>query len=396
MALCHEWTIQYAGSERVTAEIAKVIDPDSCYTAAVEGGTERIVFGDRRIETWSFGLRPRVRDNWPKLLPVLPLAWRGVDLGGHRLVVTSSHSCVNAVPASPGSIRLSYSHTPMRYAWCWREELRRVPRALQPAWPAVAAALRRADRGWSERVDAFACNSAFVAERIARFYGREATVVPPPVDVDAFTPGDDPSPRDVFVVVGRLVSYKRVDVAIRAAARAGVDLVVVGDGIERSRLEAMAGPNVRFTGAVDQEALLGWYRRARALVIPGVEDFGIGPLEAQACGTPVLARTEGGTSETVLDGTTGRLVAGEDVEAWADALASFDSARYAPAACRDNALRFSPDRFRSRFRAFVRQHAPDVELPAEAEPAEAEPAPVPPISGGAGYEDRSIRNDASL
>jgi glycosyltransferase involved in cell wall biosynthesis len=264
----------------------------------------------------------------------MPHAWSHLALDRYDAVVTSSHACVNAIRVPDGVPHLSYCHTPMRYAWQWRSEIARVPAPLRPLWPAVAAWFRRADRRWAQRVTRFVANSRHVAGRILDSYGRDADVVYPPVDTTYWTPPTDPGRSDAFLVAGRLVAYKRVDVAIRAAEAAGVPLTVAGEGPELPRLRRIAGTNVTF-------------------VVDGVEDFGMTMVEAQACGTPVLALARGGATEAVVDGVTGRLYPDPEPGALAAELRSFEPARFDPTAIRDQARRFDTARFDEAIEAIV-------------------------------------------
>lgn len=346
IALCHEWTLRAAGSEKVASSLAELLQPDAVFTLAADPAVAAEVFPGARVFTPTLGLRPGVHARWDRLLPLLHLGWRSLDLSGYDLVVTSSHSCVNAVRTGPSTHTISYCHTPMRYAWAWREELRRVPPPLRPLWPAVAGALRAVDRRVARQVDTFVANSSFVADRVHTAYGVAATVVHPPVDTEFFAPSEGSAREGYFLVAGRLVDYKRPDLAVEAARRADVDLVVAGDGPVRPRLEALAGPRCRFVTAPSDEQLRDLYRGARALVFPGVEDFGITPVEAMACGTPVLCQAVGGAAESVVDGTSGRVLARQSVEGFADALRAWPS-EWSREACRTVAEGFSAAAFRT-------------------------------------------------
>lgn len=355
VALCHEWSIVLAGSETVAAEIAEVIDPDHVYTVATAPDTVRAVFGDRRVSDHTIGRNALARAHWPAMLPVLPLAWRSLDLSAYDVVFTSAHCCANAIRPPASTRLLSYCYTPMRYAWWWQDEINRVPKPLQRMWPRVATSFQHADRRWADRVDAFATSSRFVAERIADVFDREATVINPAVDLTSFTPptSEDPPPtREFFLAAGRLVAYKRFEVAVAAANLARVPLVIAGDGPMLPALRELAGPTVRFVGRPTGPQLRDLLRDARALVFPGVEDFGILPLEAQACGTPVIARNEGGALETVIPGETGLLVDGS-VESFADAMRSFSLPGDYPQRSRENACSFNATRFRQELSTFV-------------------------------------------
>jgi glycosyltransferase involved in cell wall biosynthesis len=275
----------------------------------------------------------------------MPYAWSHLPLGGYDAVVTSSHACVNAIQVPEGIPHISYCHTPMRYAWQWRSEIGRVPAPLRPLWPAAAGWLRLADRRWAQRVTRYIANSRHVAERIRDSYGREADVVYPPVDTTYWTPPTEDARSEVFLVAGRLVAYKRADVAIRAAGEAGVRLVVAGAGPELPDLRRIAGANVTFAIDPPRDELRELYRNARALVNPGVEDFGMTMVEAQACGTPVLALARGGAMEAVLDGVTGELYSDSDPGTLAAHLRSFEPGRFDPADIRAHAQRFDTARF---------------------------------------------------
>ena len=348
VALCHEWTLRHAGSEKVASALAELIQPTAVYTLAGIAEVAAEVFPGQQVVTTKVGMRPGVQRRWDRMLPLLHAGWRSLDLSDFDVVVTSSHSCVNAVRVGPQTRLVSYCHTPMRYAWEWRQELERVPRPLRPAWPAVAGGLRRIDRSVAARVDLFVANSRFVADRIQRAYGRPAHVVAPPVATDFYTPpGDDPTGSDrddYFLVAGRLVDYKRADLAVRAAAMAGVPLVVAGDGPQVARLRSIAGPQCRFVPSPADDDLIHLYRRARALVYPGIEDFGITPVEAMACGTPVLALGRGGVTDSVVDGVSGRFVADQEVEAFAQALRDWP-VEWSREACRTVAEGFSQEHF---------------------------------------------------
>jgi glycosyltransferase involved in cell wall biosynthesis len=347
LALCHEWTTTYGGSDQVAARIASALSIDDVFTFAAEPDLAARLFPGRRVRAHRLGLTEYGRQHWQSLLPAMPRAWRSLDLSGYDAVVTSAHACVNAIRVPQGRPHVSYCHTPMRYAWDWRGEIGRIPVPLRPAWPAAAAALRRADRSWAKHVTTFVANSRNVADRIASAYGREAEVLHPPVDTGFFTPDDAVPREDFFLVAGRLVAYKRGEVAVAACAAAGRRLVVAGSGPELPRLREAAAthPGVTFVEQPSGEELRDLYRRARALLFPGVEDFGMTMVEAQACGTPVIALGRGGALEAVDGGVTGVLLEEEGAAAMAEAIRAFDAASFDRAAVRDHATRFSPEVF---------------------------------------------------
>ena len=243
----------------------------------------------------------------------------------------------------------------MRYAWDQFDAYfgpARVGRVRSAALRHVMAWLARWDRSTAHRVDQFVANSHHVAGRISRYYRRRASVLHPPVDTVFYTPGDGPRAR-YFLVVSALVPYKRLDVAIQAAGRLGTPLRVVGTGPEQARLAALAGPTVEFLGAVSDEALREAYRGALALVLPGEEDFGMAPVEALACGTPVVALARGGATESVTHDVTGLLVPELTVDAFAAAMARASQMTFDPARLRRAAEAFGTDRFDAGCRALV-------------------------------------------
>lgn len=344
VAVCHDWFTTLGGADKVAALLSRHFQADlvASFAARPELIDQLEVTGT--VVTSRLNRLARLGRRWQAFLPVMPLFWRALDLEGHDVVITSSHATVNAV-RTPHALRVCYCHTPMRYAWRWREEQRRLPRPLQFTLPATAAALRRADRRWARHVDVFVANSTTVAERIERYYGRSSQIVHPPIDTDLWTPAARPTSGDFFLVAGRLVGYKRSRRAVRAARAAGARVVVAGDGPDLAAIEQEADAGVTIVRSPDDETLLSLYRDARALLFAGVEDFGMTIVEAQACGTPVVARRAGGALDSVIPGTTGVLVDDGSVAGLSNAIRSFDDAAYDPAAIRRHAEGFGVKRF---------------------------------------------------
>jgi glycosyltransferase involved in cell wall biosynthesis len=266
----------------------------------------------RPIRTSFLQRAPGLRRHYRRYLPLFPTAIEELDLGAFDTVISSSHCVAKGVIPRPDAFHLCYCHTPMRYAWDQAPIYFPPGGWLSPLRSGVLSYLRTWDAGASPRVDLFVANSHFVAQRIRRYYGREAQVVPPPVDVDFFTPGETEPERGYCLAVSALAPYKKMDLAIAACRRLGVELRIVGDGPERERLGSQAGDGVRFLGRVGGEALRELYRGALAFVQPGVEDFGIAAVEALACGTPVVALGRGGVRDIAEDETHGVLYADED------------------------------------------------------------------------------------
>jgi glycosyltransferase involved in cell wall biosynthesis len=345
IALCHEWTTTYGGSDQVAGRLAKVLGIRDVYTFAAEPDLVAELFPGRTVRAHRLGLHPMGRRHWRWLLPAMPRAWSRADLSSYDVVVTSAHACANAIRVRPGAAHISYCHTPMRYAWDWREELGRLPPALRPAWPAAAAALRTADRSWARRVTRFVANSRHVADRIRARYGREAAVVHPPVDTSFWSPDSSQRRDGFFLLAGRLVPYKRPEVAVRAARLAGAKLIVAGSGPELPKLRQLADDNVTFVPAPSREALRELFRSASALLNPGVEDFGMTMVEAQACGAPVIALGAGGAMEIVSNGETGILYQDASPHGLSDVLQAFRPSAFRPEGARESAMRFDSARF---------------------------------------------------
>jgi glycosyltransferase involved in cell wall biosynthesis len=281
-------------------------------------------------------------------------AFRSFDLSRFDLVLSSSHATAKNVRTSPGTLHVCYCHTPMRYAW--EEgflEGEEVGRATRLVLPPLLARLRRQDLAGAAGPDVFVANSAHVAERIQRYYGRSSEVVHPPVHVDHFL-GLERHPGDYYLAFGRVVPYKRVDLAVAACSRLGRTLKVAGDGRAMDSVRSRAtGPGIEFLGKVgdgERDALM---RGARALLFPGEEDFGIVPVEAQAAGVPVIALGVGGALETVRDGVTGTLFAEQSEPSLADAIERFEGLALDERAVRENARRFGRLRFQEEMAAVI-------------------------------------------
>jgi glycosyltransferase involved in cell wall biosynthesis len=344
------------GGERVLAELCALFPDAPVYTLVYREGSVPAIAEGRRVVASALQRMPLARTHYRYYLPLFPAAARAVRIDGPLdLVISSSHAAAKAVRVPPGARHLCYCHTPMRYIWGERGDYfsygaaRFVRRAALAPW---LAGLRAWDRASAARVDAFVANSENVRERIHEVYGRDARVVYPPVSVDFFTPSGE-ARSDSALVVSALVPYKRVDLAVRAFARSGRLLRVVGTGTERRALERAAGPSVEFLGVVSDERLRELYRESRMLLFPGADDFGMVPVEAQSCGLPVVAYAKGGALETVVDGETGVLFEEHTPEAVAEAAERCERTAFDAAVLRANAERFSRDRFRREMLAAV-------------------------------------------
>jgi glycosyltransferase involved in cell wall biosynthesis len=367
IAVVHDWLVDYAGSERVLAEILRCL-PRADLHALVDHmpAAERAPLEGRPARTTFLQGMPGVASHLSWYLPLMPVAIEQLDVTGYDLVISSSHAVAKGVIVSPDALHLSYVHSPMRYAWDQQFEYLRAENAERGLKSVLLRWLLHRLRIWDTRsasgVDHFAANSAFVARRIAKCYRREAEVIHPPVDTDYYTPGDEGENARAgdYIAVSRLTGYKRVDLLVQAFRELpDRRLVIVGDGPAAGSLKKLAGANVEFAGRLPVAQLRERLQRARAFLFAAVEDFGIAPVEAMACGTPVIALRRGGAAETVLGlehaAPTGVLFEEQSAPAIARAVRNFEenAQRISAQACRARAERYSAARFRSEFTGFV-------------------------------------------
>ena len=353
VALIHDWLTGMRGGERALLAFCELFpDADLFTLVQVPGATDPII--ERRlVRTSPIQYLPFAGRLYRHYLPLFPIAIEQFDLDGYDLVLSTSHCAAKSVVVPGRARHLCYCLTPMRYAWdqfdaYFGEE--RVGATARRVLRPIMAAMARWDQATEARVHRYLAISQYVARRISLYYNRQSTIVYPPVETSFYTPVDSPDAAPSsdrphgFLVVSALVPYKRVELAVAAARLAQVPLTVVGDGPERERLEALSGPDVQFLGWRTNEEIRDLYRATTATILPGEEDFGIVPLEAQACGRPVVALGHGGARETVVDGRTGVLV-GAGVEALARGLQQAASREWDSPAIRQHAERFSRDRF---------------------------------------------------
>jgi glycosyltransferase involved in cell wall biosynthesis len=344
------------GGERVLEALCTLFPDGDIFTLLHRRGSVSAAIERHRVTTSFVQRLPLAREHYRHYLPLFPAAIERFDLHGYELVISSSHCAAKAVIPAPGARHLSYCHSPMRYAWdqfdAYFGPARKGVLASRLVYGPVMRRLARWDAATASRVHRFVANSAHVAGRIRRYYNREATIVHPPVDTEFFTPANL-TQGSHFLVVSALVPYKRIDIAIDACVRMGAQLRIVGDGPDRAHLEARAGRNVEFVGALDEAGVRDEYRRAQAVIMPGEEDFGIVPVEAQACGRPVVALARGGALETVVDNETGVLFPDPDPASLASALERTVRMRFDQAHLRAHALTFARNRHLERMRAVI-------------------------------------------
>jgi glycosyltransferase involved in cell wall biosynthesis len=372
VAVVHDWLVAHGGAERTLARILECYPQAEVFTLVdfLPAG-ERAFLGDRTIHTSFVQGMPFARRHYRQYLPLMPMAVEAFDLSDFDLIISSSFCVAKGVLSSPDQVHVSYVHSPMRYAWDLQHQYLREHGLEHGLRSLLTRALLHKMRMWDLRtangVDCFVANSRFVARRLWKVYRRESEVVHPPVDTDFFQPAEGER-DDYYLTVSRLVPYKCIHLIVDAFSHLPKRrLVVIGDGPQLARLQALAGPNVQMLGHQPNSVVRRYLQRARAFVFAALEDFGIAPVEAQACGTPVIAYGKGGVTESVSEGRSGVFFHDQTVESLVGAIEQFERrrARFNGAEIRANAVRFSAERFKQQFRACVEEQVkqpPRIEL----------------------------------
>jgi glycosyltransferase involved in cell wall biosynthesis len=351
VALIHYWLVGMRGGERVLEQLCKALPQADVYTHVLKADRISETILNHRIKCTSIARLPFAGQLYRHYLAFMPKALEEVDLSDYDLVISSESGPAKGVIARPTARHICYCHSPMRYIWdqfhVYRRNLNPVARY---ALGHIAHSLRQWDVTSAARVDKFVANSRFVADRIRQYYRRDAEIIHPPVSLARhFCSGR--RPEDYYLVVSQLVPYKRVDLAVEAFRSLGRPLVVVGEGSERRGLERIASQNICFLGHVGDERLAQLYANCRALIFPGVEDFGLVPLEAMASGRPVIAYSAGGALDTIKDHETGLFFSEQNPASLCEAVLEFESmeSSFDGRAIRRHAERFSEERFREQF-----------------------------------------------
>ncbi len=353
IALCHDWLNGMRGGEKCLEAIADLYPEAPIYTLFHEPGRIGPTLAKKVIRTSPLQRFPGVFKYYRYYLPFFPWAVRGLKMASYDGLISTSHCAIKGVSKSNKAWHVCYCFTPMRYAWDKFDNYFGEKKGIKKSiLKAIIDPIRRWDDRNSEGVDAFVAISDHVAGRIKRFYGREAAVIYPPVSTDYFTPSQDRR-DDFYLIVSALVPYKQIDLAIQAFNQLGRKLIIIGEGPERARLERQAGVSVKFLGWRSDEEIRSYYRRCRALIFPGEEDFGIVPVEVQACGGFVIAYRKGGVVETVIEGKTGCFFDQPTIESLVNAVIQFEHQAWNPAESRKNAEKYSLARFKSEFKRFM-------------------------------------------
>ncbi|MDR3434529.1 MAG: glycosyltransferase family 4 protein [Rouxiella aceris] len=358
-----DWLVGFAGAEKVIAEFINLF-PDSTLYSVVDflSDDSRRLFNNKKATTSFIQRLPGAKRKYQQYLPLMPLAIEQLDVTKHDIILSSSHAVAKGVLTGPDQLHISYVHSPIRYAWDFQHQYLRESGLDKGLKGKLARWFLHKIRIWDCRtangVDHFIANSQFIARRIKKVYGREADVIYPPVDVDRFQLQEDK--EDFYFTASRMVPYKRIDLIVEAFSQMpDKKLIVIGDGPEMAKIKAKAGKNIEILGYQPDEVMQDHMRRTKAFVFAAEEDFGITPVEAQACGTPVIAFGKGGVLETIRpfgeQNPTGVFFLDQTVSSLIQAVHHFDviSADILPQDCRNNALRFSAERFHLELKEYI-------------------------------------------
>jgi glycosyltransferase involved in cell wall biosynthesis len=353
VALVHDYLNQMGGAEKVLLALHDLFPQAPIYTSIYAPSRVDRRFRELDVRTSFMQRLPLVKKRHQPFLPLFPQAFERMDLRAYDLVISDSSAFAKGVVTRPETLHICYCHTPMRWAWSYEEyvERERLGRLARTLLPPFISRLRQWDYATAARVDYFVANSPTVAARIAKYYRRESVYIPPPVDTARFSVA--PEHDDYFLIVSRLVPYKRIDLAVQAFSHLGLPLRIVGAGRDEGRLRKLAGKSVQFLGRLPDAQVREQMARCRGFIFPGEEDFGITPVEAQASGRPVIAYGAGGALAMVAEGTTGIFFRQQTVEALGEAVRAFRDEQFDAAVIRRHAEEFDTTRFQRRFLQFV-------------------------------------------
>lgn len=345
--LVHDYLNQHGGAERLLEVLHDLAPHAPVFTSIYDGAAMPAAYRDWDIRSMWVERVPGVHRRHQRALPAYPLAFERLRLPACDLVLSSSSAFAKMVRPPAGAVHICYTHSPMRFAWNLDAYVarERLPDSARIALRPLMAIFRQRDRATADRVDRFVANSSVVRDRIRAFWQRDAAVIHPPVEVDAFRPAQAGEVQDYFLIVSRLVPYKRIDLAIEACNALKLPLWIVGDGRDRAMLEASAGPTVRFLGRVGDDERRALYARCRASIFMSEDDFGIAQVESQAAGRPVVALAAGGAVDTVVDGVTGNHVREQTTASLIEALSRFEQTCFHPDRLVAHARTFSRSRF---------------------------------------------------
>lgn len=352
VALVHDYLNQYGGAERVLESFKEIFPDAPIYTLISDLSKMPDKFERYDIHNSFIQKIPFSKRNYKKMMSLFPLAIEQFDLSSYDVVLSSSSAFAKGVLTRPGQLHFCYCHTPMRYVWdLYHDYLKKSSSFLQKVLPPLLHSIRNWDQLSSQRVDHYIANSNNVRKRIEKYYNKKSHVIYPPVSFERFAISDET--EDYFLIVSRLISYKRIDIVIQAFNQLQLPLVIIGDGYDRSRLEKLAGSTVKLIGIQSDEIVAQYYSKCRALIMAGEEDFGITPLEAQASGRPVIAYGKGGALETVVNKKTGIFFNEQTPESVLDAVQSLKDIEFDSQTIRDHAQKFNNERFKREIENYI-------------------------------------------
>ena len=358
-ALIHDWFSTYAGAEKCVESFTNIWDDFEIYSLIdflSDTDRDKILKG-KHAHTSFIQKLPFAKDKYRNYLPLFPLAIEQFDLSGYDVVLSSSHAVAKGVLTHSNQLHIAYVHTPIRYAWdLYHQYLREsgLDRGLKGMLAKYFLhKIRLWDMSTANRVDHYVANSRYIARRIKKTYGKPSDVIYPPVDVDKFTLRE--AKEEFYLTASRMVPYKKIDLIVEAFSQTDKKLLVIGDGPDMAKIKSKAGKNVELLGFADDETMADLMGRAKAFVFAAEEDFGITPVEAQACGTPVICFGRGGARETVLDGESGLYFMEQNAKELLAAVAKFEQNydKFEPVKIRENSLKFSRARFESEIKSYV-------------------------------------------
>lgn len=356
VAIIHYWLVNLRGGEKVLEALCELYPQADIFTHIYRPEKfQNSVISKHKITTTFIAKLPCATKHYQLYLPLMPLALEELDLSGYDLVISSESGPAKGVIVPPGVPHICYCHSPMRYAWDmygeYRAKMGKIKRFLTAL---LLHYIRRWDQLTSQQVTQFIANSRFVAERIKSYYARESTVIHPPVDVEAFELAE--KSEDYYLILGQLVPYKKTDLAVHAFNQSGKKLIVIGGGEQQELLKNIAKPNVQILGYQSFEIMKNYLMNCKALIFPGIEDFGIVPLEAMACGKPVIAFARGGALETVQEGITGYFFHEQTESCLNQVIENFEhSFHVEPSTIRQYAMQFSKEHFKENIYSYISQ-----------------------------------------
>ena len=358
-ALVHDWFSVYAGAEKCVESFTNIWDDFEVYSLIdfLSDEDREIILKGKYANTSFVQNMPKAKTKYRNYLPLFPLAIEQFDLSEYDVILSSSHAVAKGVLTHSNQLHISYVHTPIRYAWDLYHQYLRESGLDKGLKGALAKYFLHKIRMWDistvNRVDYYIANSNYIARRIKKVYGKESTIIYPPVDVEKFELCENK--EEYYFTMSRMVPYKKIDLIVETFSKTNKKLIVAGTGPDMQKIKSFAGDNVEFVGFVSDEEAINYMQKAKCFVFAAEEDFGIVPVEAQACGTPVICLGKGGTKETVVDGITGVHFEKQNTKSLLEAIKKFEKLEFKPQKIREHSLKFSKERFEQEIEAFINE-----------------------------------------